>query len=362
MKIRIDNKEINLESGKTILDAAKKAGISIPTLCHSDGTEPYSSCMVCMVKDKMKNNYIPSCTAIAEDGMDIDASGEEIIELRKKAVELLLLEHRAECEAPCRIVCPAGYNIPLMNRLLQAGKIEEAVELAGKEITSPEIICVDCQGYCENACRRKKIDAPVSIRNIMLFVSKNINKEKTTERPVNDDVKDGVKLDLKKITNPVRKKFSSRIGRMEGNEQNEWLKECIGDGKRFREITDFKTASLEAENCMHCDCRASDNCRLREVAIALGVKDPSGKLVNAPITKKINHKTGLVFESAKCIKCGLCVRICEDSKDDPSLCFINRGFITIISEPLTTEFEDILELKTDKCVEICPTGALGKFK
>jgi predicted molibdopterin-dependent oxidoreductase YjgC len=362
MKIRIDNKEIFVEAGKTILDAARKAGIIIPTLCHRDGTEPYSSCMVCMVKDNRTNNYIPSCTALAQDGMEIDASGEAVIELRKKAVELLLLEHRAECEAPCRIVCPAGYNIPLMNRLLQEGQIEEAVALAGKEITTPEIICIDCQGYCENACRRKKVDEPVSIRNIMLFVSYNINKDKSAESPVNEDVKNALEQGRRKVVNPLRKKFSSRTGRLEDYEQNEWLKECTGDGTRYREIPDFKTAGLEAENCMHCDCRASDNCSLRNVAVALEVKDPSGKLINAPLAKKINQKTGLIFENAKCIKCGLCVRICEDTKEEPALCFINRGFITIISEPLTEGFEDILQTRADQCVEVCPTGALSKLK
>jgi formate dehydrogenase major subunit len=61
------------------------------------------------------------------------------------------------------------------------------------------------------------------------------------------------------------------------------------------------------------------------------------------------------------IKCGLCVRVCEDSKDEPALCFINRGFISIISEPLTEEFDNILATQTDKCVEVCPTGALGRF-
>ena len=55
---------------------------------------------------------------------------------------------------------------------------------------------------------------------------------------------------------------------------------------------------------MHCDCRAADDCRLRDLADEFSIKNPRGKLVNAPIVKKINYKTGLVFENAKCIKCG----------------------------------------------------------
>ena len=114
--------------------------------------------------DRNTNNFLPSCTALVRDGMDIDTSGEEVISMRKKAVDLLLSEHRAECEAPCRIVCPAGYNIPLMNRLLASGDYTKVIELVMSELDAPEIRCLSCPGYCENACRRKKIDKQISIR------------------------------------------------------------------------------------------------------------------------------------------------------------------------------------------------------
>jgi predicted molibdopterin-dependent oxidoreductase YjgC len=362
IRLKIDNIAVEADEGKTILDAAVKAGIHIPTLCHKDGIEPYSSCMVCMVKDKSTLGYIPSCTALVRDGMDIDASGEDVLAIRRKAVELLLSEHRAECEAPCRVVCPAGYNIPLMNRLLMNGEIEKVIELARKEVNTPEILCIDCPGYCENACRRKKIDTPISIRNTLLFVSQSINKYRSPEAFEKQDDKKSVEQKRIKNINPLKKRFSSRTGKIDDKESREWLKECNGKVERFREIKDFESAGTEAENCMHCDCRAAEDCRLRAVAQELSVKDPTGKLVYAPIEKKINSNTGLIFENAKCIKCGLCVRVCEDSKDEPSLCFINRGFVSIISEPLTAEFNDILKTQADLCIEVCPTGALGKYK
>jgi predicted molibdopterin-dependent oxidoreductase YjgC len=349
MKIRIDNIEVDAEKDQTILESAHKAGIVIPTLCHNDGLEHYSSCMVCMVRDKVTNSFIPSCSALVQDGMDIDASGEEIIRIRKKAVTLLLSEHRAECEAQCRIVCPAGYNIPLMNRLLIAGKHEEAAELISAEIGLEELKCINCKAFCENACRRKKIDNPVSIRNIRIFISRNLPSL----------AKDKDSLYYSEVD--VRKRFSSRIGLLEDSEQREWLKECRENITRHTEIPDYASASAEAESCMHCDCRAAEKCNLRDIVEKFELKDPRGKFVNAPISKKINHKTGLIFENAKCIKCGLCVRACEDSKDEPALCFINRGFVSVISEPLTEEFDNILASQTDKCVDLCPTGALGHF-
>lgn len=362
IRIKIDNITLDADEGQTILDMAVKAGIYIPTLCHKDGIEHYSSCMVCLVKNNKTNSFIPSCSALVQEGMEIDASGDEVKAIRKKAVELLLSEHRAECEAPCRIVCPAGYNIPLMNRLLMSGDFEKTLELSASEVTTSEIMCRDCKGFCENACRRKKVDQPISIRNIQLFVSQSINKYKQSESVKDQSINGSVEHEKIKNSNPLRKRFSSKIGKLETEEFKEWLKECTGTGERFRDITDFKAAGHEAENCMHCDCRASSSCLLRKTAEEFSVKDPVGKIINAPIAKKINHKTGLIFENAKCIKCGLCVRVCEDTKDEPALCFLNRGFISIISEPLTEEFVNILKTKTDICVDICPTGALGNIK
>jgi NADH dehydrogenase/NADH:ubiquinone oxidoreductase subunit G len=113
---------------------------------------------------------------------------------------------------------------------------------------------------------------------------------------------------------------------------------------------------------MHCDCRASADCGLRSISEELNLRDPRGKVVNAPVRKKISIGTNLIFENAKCIKCGLCVRVCEDRTDEPALCFINRGFISIITEPLTADFNDVLKTRAAQCVEVCPTGALAWYK
>jgi predicted molibdopterin-dependent oxidoreductase YjgC len=357
VRIKINNRAFEADENSTILEVARNAGFNIPTLCYSDRLPHYSSCMVCMVKDNRTNTFVPSCSALVQENMDIDISGEEVILLRKKAIELLLSEHRAECEAQCKVVCPASYNIPLMNRLIADGKYEVAIELSSGESGTNELECINCAGYCENACRRKKVDIPVSIRNMQIFISKKISKTKI------ENTNSAVKTDSENSKiNKLPKRFSSRIGKLDDSELQEWLKECTGKGIRSREIPDFGSAVSEAESCMHCDCRAVDDCRLRDLSEEYSIKDPGGKLVNAPIQKKINHNTGLVFENAKCIKCGLCVRLCEQSPDEPALCFINRGFVSIISEPLGEEFDNILKTKSKEVVEICPTGALSFFK
>jgi hypothetical protein len=357
-RIKFDNKDFDARDGLSILDAAREAGFSIPTLCHNDGLPHYTSCMVCMVRDNRTKGFIASCSVSVVDGMDIDVTSDDVISLRRKSLELLLSEHRAECEAPCRIVCPAGYNIPLFNRHLSAEDLAGAIKLTQTEIGTGRIACEKCAGYCENACRRKKIDTPVSIRNMKLFISANYIVIDETSGKAEDEIAD--KSDRKSLK--LSKKFNSLIGKLEPEEQAEWLKECIGNTDRCREITVPENAYTESGSCMHCDCRAADDCRLRELAETFSVKNPRGKLVNAPIVKKINYKTGLVFENAKCIKCGLCVRLCEASREEPALCFINRGFVSIISEPLTEEFDNILKTKTPEVIEICPTGALSQLK
>jgi NADH dehydrogenase/NADH:ubiquinone oxidoreductase subunit G len=139
VNLKINNIEYQASEGLTILDVAKEAGLNIPSLCYSEGLPHYSSCMVCMVRDKRTNNFIPSCTALIQEGMDIDTSGDEVLALRKKAIELLLSEHRAECEAPCKVVCPAGYNIPLMNRLIAKKDYDGAIRLSVSTLKTAEI-------------------------------------------------------------------------------------------------------------------------------------------------------------------------------------------------------------------------------
>jgi len=355
VKLKINNENFEVAEGLTILDVAGISGIHIPTLCNSKDLPHYSSCMVCMVKDKMTGNFLPSCSALVQDGMDIDCLSDDVITLRRKAVELLLSEHRAECEAPCKVVCPAGYNIPLMNRLLAAKDYSGAVSLSIAQIGSNEFLCTNCPGYCENACRRKKVDSPVSIRNLQIFIFQ-LAKPENYNQNTHNVLPEEIKVKAEKPS----KGFNSHIGRLEDGELKEWLKECKEVIKRVREISDSDSAASESESCMHCDCRAVDDCRLRDIARELSVKDPRGKIINSPIQKKTNINTGLIFENAKCIKCGLCVRLSEDLKEEPALCFINRGFVSIISEPLTEDFNNILKTRSQEVIDICPTGALSK--
>ncbi|MDR2232438.1 MAG: (2Fe-2S)-binding protein [Tannerella sp.] len=103
MKIKIDGQEIEAEEGERLIDIAARAGIHIPSLCYAPGFKHQSSCMVCMVRNLGNHQILTSCSTFATDGMDIDASSDDIKDLRKASLELLFSDHMAVCKEPCNV-------------------------------------------------------------------------------------------------------------------------------------------------------------------------------------------------------------------------------------------------------------------
>jgi len=343
--IKIDGMPVQAEEGARLIDVIRSQGITVPSLCYEPGMEHYTSCMVCMVRENNSGKFIPSCSAAVAEGMDIDADGPSVKDMRAGAVRLLLVEHRAECEAPCRLVCPYKLDIPLMNRLLTAGKTAEATELAFHTLTDPVAVCTACKGYCDKACRRKKIDTNISIKNTIIFLGSGYRVQ-------------GAGIEVPGTGYPIPL-FNSTLGPVTDTEFSQWAREAVEGARNHPNPSTTEEACEEASRCLHCDCRAAGNCGLRDAATALGVKNPRNKRTAHPITKKINPVSGLIFEHAKCIKCGLCVRLGEQLTGAPSLCFRGRGYETIITEPLYHEFADILNDSAPRLAAICPTGALA---
>ncbi len=177
VKLRINNREITATKGMTVLEAAAREGIEIPAMCYNSDAGHFASCMVCVVKDKGSSALIPSCSALAAGEMDITTDSEEIELARKTAVELLLSEHVGDCEAPCRIACPANMNIPLMNRFIAEGNADNALETVMKDIAMPSVLGRICPAPCEGACHRKGVDQPVSICLLKRFAGDEGNIE-----------------------------------------------------------------------------------------------------------------------------------------------------------------------------------------
>jgi len=170
-KLVIDNREVEVAPGATILDAAAKLAIDIPTMCFLKGYKPSTSCMVCVVKIVGLNGFRPACATIAEEGMRVDTNSEQVRQARKTALELLLSDHLGDCMGPCQVACPAHMNIPLMIRQIAAGKLEDAIATIKKDIAFPAVLGRICPKPCEKVCRRAAFDQAVSICLLKRYVA-----------------------------------------------------------------------------------------------------------------------------------------------------------------------------------------------
>jgi len=170
-KLFIDNREVEVDKGATILDAADKLGIEIPTMCFLKDYKPSTSCMVCVVKVNGLDNLVPACGTVAKDGMRVESNSEEVCQARKSALELLLSDHVGDCLGPCQVICPARMNIPLMIRQIAAGKFREAIATVKKDIALPAVLGRICPKPCERGCRRDLFDEAVSICLLKRYVA-----------------------------------------------------------------------------------------------------------------------------------------------------------------------------------------------
>jgi NADP-reducing hydrogenase subunit HndD len=85
----IDGREVTVDSGSTILQACRSAGIDLPTLCHGPTLTPANACRVCMVEVEGSRVLVPSCSRTLEDGMVVKTDTERAGHSRRLVMELL---------------------------------------------------------------------------------------------------------------------------------------------------------------------------------------------------------------------------------------------------------------------------------
>jgi bidirectional [NiFe] hydrogenase diaphorase subunit len=152
ISLTIDGKNIKAEKGTTIIQAAKKADIDIPNLCHDDRLEPYGACRFCMVEIE-KNGWkklVASCCYPVEEGLIVNTKTEKVKNIRKMLIELLLA------------VSPSGSHTTLAK---EYGIKESRFKLE----TPPESPCDLC-GLCVRYC------AEIKKKDAVCFVGRGVNR------------------------------------------------------------------------------------------------------------------------------------------------------------------------------------------
>jgi formate dehydrogenase major subunit len=171
VSLMINGRSIQAESGKTILQAAAQEGIFIPTLCHHPLLKPEEACRICVVKVEGEAKLIASCAAAVKEGMVIETDSPEVLEARQGILKLLLEQHYGDCLAPCHLACPAGLDIQGYVALISKGQFVEALKLIKEKNPLPLSIGRVCPHFCEDACRRNRVDQPIAINPLKRFVA-----------------------------------------------------------------------------------------------------------------------------------------------------------------------------------------------
>lgn len=159
----LDGKAVVAQAGQTIMDVARANGINIPGLCGEKRISKTTSCFVCVVKDKKTGKFLPSCSAMPTAGQDIDVTGEDVLEMRRTALNLLLSEHNGDCEAPCTVACPAHAAVEEYVRAAANGDFKGALAIIKERIPMPITVGRVCPRFCEKQCRRNVNGEPVAI-------------------------------------------------------------------------------------------------------------------------------------------------------------------------------------------------------
>ncbi|NND08574.1 MAG: NAD(P)-binding protein [Saprospiraceae bacterium] len=158
--------------------------------------------------------------------------------------------------------------------------------------------------------------------------------------------------------------FNSRFGRILPEEVQEFLKES-SEQHRIEPIYGLtKGLSLEevlaeASRCLHCDCRKIETCKLRVYADTYQADQKRYGSNDRHGVKKLYEHGKALYEPAKCVKCGICVRLTAQHQDEYGMTFIGRGFDIEIGIPFNDHLEEGLNKIAEEVIRACPTGALS---
>jgi len=165
IKLNIDGKDIEVEKGSSVLVAAKKANIDIPTLCFLKEINATGDCRMCIVEIEGRRGFVPSCITKVEEGMVVRTNTPEINEARKVILDLILSSHNRDC-----LTCVRNGNCELQVLAQKFGitdiefegeKVKEHIDDLSPSIvrdSSKCILCKRCVAVCKNVQNISAID------------------------------------------------------------------------------------------------------------------------------------------------------------------------------------------------------------
>lgn len=169
---RINQLDVEVPEGTTILEAARRVQVRIPTLCHHPDLRPTAACGICVVRNRGSNRLIRACCTPIEAGMDLTTHDREIVDVRRTTLELILSNHPAAC-----LTCGRNGECELQSLAADFNIATESIrrhvrEVAPDRSTGSIIVdfqkCIKC-GRCIQVCQE--------VQNIwaLSFLDRGIN-------------------------------------------------------------------------------------------------------------------------------------------------------------------------------------------
>ena len=165
IKLTIDDKEVEVKKGTTILEAARQAEVYIPTLCFLKDINEVGDCRMCIVEIEGRRGFVPSCVQKAEEGMIVHTNTPNVVDARRVILELIISNHKVEC-----LTCTRSGNCELQDlaKKFNIRDIDFEGEIIEHEIddVSPSIVrdfskcvlCRRCVATCKNVQKIGAID------------------------------------------------------------------------------------------------------------------------------------------------------------------------------------------------------------
>jgi len=154
--VKINGIPVEVEEGSSVLNAAKKAGVRIPTLCYHDDLKPFGSCGLCIVKQEGSAKILRACAAPVNEGLSVITNDNELYEVRKTILELILSTHPSSC-----LTCIRNGECELQDLAAEFGIREQPFEVRisdrERDDSSASIVldpekCIKC-GRCVQVCQ-----------------------------------------------------------------------------------------------------------------------------------------------------------------------------------------------------------------